>query len=148
MRPHGGGEWDGWLGGVRYAAIVFAVIFFVLGARQYDLLQFLGIRQIQSGADGIGLTADGGIDMGGVLAVVRHPWYLGVVLIIWARDLAVIDLVVSAVLTAYIVIGTLLEERKLVAEYGSRYRDYQQSVSMLVPWKWLQGRINSRRGHP
>jgi protein-S-isoprenylcysteine O-methyltransferase Ste14 len=69
--------------------------------------------------------------------VIRHPWYAGLVLLLWARDLDIAGLVVSSVLTVYILIGTLLEERKLVHEFGDAYRDYQRRVSMFVPIKWL-----------
>jgi protein-S-isoprenylcysteine O-methyltransferase Ste14 len=40
------------------------------------------------------------------------------------------------VLSAYLVIGTLLEERKLVLEFGDKYREYQRQVSMFIPLKW------------
>jgi protein-S-isoprenylcysteine O-methyltransferase Ste14 len=45
------------------------------------------------------------------------------------------------VLTLYIVVGTLLEERKLVHEFGDTYRSYQARVSMFVPLKWIRSRI-------
>ena len=73
------------------------------------------------------------------MAFVRHPWYLAALLLIWARDLTLADLVVNAVLVGYLWGGTLLEERKLVQTYGEEYRRYQAQVSMLIPWKWLQG---------
>jgi protein-S-isoprenylcysteine O-methyltransferase Ste14 len=66
------------------------------------------------------------------------------VLLIWAHDLDAAALVVNGVLTAYIVVGTLLEERKLVDEFGDAYRDYQRRVSMFVPLKWLRLRIAPR----
>ena len=34
-----------------------------------------------------------------------------------------------------------LEERKLVAEYGDEYREYQKQVSMFIPYKWLKSKI-------
>jgi protein-S-isoprenylcysteine O-methyltransferase Ste14 len=43
----------------------------------------------------------------------------------------------GVILSLYLVVGTILEERKLVAEFGESYRAYQREVSMLVPWKWL-----------
>jgi protein-S-isoprenylcysteine O-methyltransferase Ste14 len=39
------------------------------------------------------------------------------------------------------VIGTILEERKLVREFGEPYREYQRNVSMFFPYKWLKARI-------
>jgi protein-S-isoprenylcysteine O-methyltransferase Ste14 len=47
----------------------------------------------------------------------------------------------NCVLTVYIVVGTLLEERKLVHEFGDAYRNYQRRVSMFVPLKWIRRRI-------
>jgi protein-S-isoprenylcysteine O-methyltransferase Ste14 len=69
-----------------------------------------------------------------------------VVLLIWARDLDAASLVVNGVLTGYVFVGTLLEERKLVEEFGEAYRDYQQRVSTFVPLKWLRSRIQRRGG--
>ncbi len=36
--------------------------------------------------------------------------------------------------TAYIIVGTLLEERDLGAVLGDEYRDYQRNVPMLIPY--------------
>ena len=59
----------------------------------------------------------------------------------WAGDLDMAALVGNSVLTVYIVGGTLLEERKLVHEFGDAYRSYQGRVSMFVPLKWTRLRI-------
>ena len=37
------------------------------------------------------------------------------------------------VLTAYFIIGSILEERRLLARFGDAYREYQQRVPMLIP---------------
>jgi protein-S-isoprenylcysteine O-methyltransferase Ste14 len=133
-------RWQGpWLA-VRYALVVLAVLLFAAGGRHYSLRQFLGISQLR-GASAGGLASGGGIDARGVLGVIRHPWYTGVVLLLWARDLDVASFVTSGVLTAYILVGTLLEERKLVHEFGDAYRDYQRRVSMFVPLKWLRSQL-------
>jgi protein-S-isoprenylcysteine O-methyltransferase Ste14 len=57
--------------------------------------------------------------------------------ILWARDLDMAGIVVSSVLTVYILVGMHLEERKLVHESGDAYHRYQRRVSMFVPTKWL-----------
>ena len=30
------------------------------------------------------------------------------------------------------------------AEFGEKYRQYQQEVSMLIPWKWLSKRVSQK----
>ena len=72
--------------------------------------------------------------------MVRHPWYVAVFLLIWAGDQNAAAITVNLVLSAYLIVGTLLEERKLVIEFGEKYRSYQDRVSMFVPLKWLTAR--------
>jgi len=133
-------RWQGpWLA-VRFALVALAVLLFAAGGRHYSLRQFVGISQLRGTSAG-GLASGGGIDARGVLGVIRHPWYAGVVLLLWAHDLDLASLVTSGVLTAYVLVGTLLEERKLVHEFGDAYRDYQRRVSMFVPLKWLRSRL-------
>jgi protein-S-isoprenylcysteine O-methyltransferase Ste14 len=137
-------RWQGpWLG-VRYALMACGGLLFLAGGRHYSLKQFIGISQLR-GASSAGLAQGGGIDSTGVLGLVRHPWYTGLVLLLWAQDLDAVRLVVDAVLTAYIAVGTLLEERKLVHEFGDTYARYQARVSMFIPLKWLRSRFVTRR---
>jgi len=65
---------------------------------------------------------------------VRHPLYSCVLLMIWSYPHLTVDRMLFNVLwTVWIVIGTLLEERDLIAEFGDRYRVYQRNVPMLIP---------------
>ncbi len=65
---------------------------------------------------------------------VRHPLYLFVLLMIWsAPDLTADRLLFNVLFTGWMILGTRLEERDLVAEYGESYREYQRRVPMLVP---------------
>jgi len=67
---------------------------------------------------------------------VRHPLYFFTLLMIWCcPDVTVDRLLFNTLFTVWIVIGTLLEERDLVAEYQEIYRNYQCKVPMLIPWK-------------
>ncbi len=56
---------------------------------------------------------------------------------LWTGNLNIATLTTNLVLSAYIVVGTHLEERKLVIEFGDEYRRYQDQVSMFIPMKWL-----------
>ena len=130
-------RWQGFLIIFQVILLLSAVLLFVAGARHYDLLQFSGVRQIMTGLSHNALTEGGELDTSGILQITRHPWYLGAILFIWTRHLDLSALITNTILTLYLVVGTVLEERKLLIEYGENYRRYQKSVSMLIPIKWL-----------
>lgn len=126
--------WDGYLRVVQILLLAAAVLLFYGGARRFDMLRLLGIRQLQEKEIQGPISSGNPLDMTGVLGVVRHPWYLGVILFIWARDMSASAFIVNMILTIYVVVGTLFEERKLVFEFGDAYREYQNRVPMLIPF--------------
>lgn len=123
---------------VLWAAGLF---FFVAGGLRYDSLQFLGLRQIKNESACSVLTEDCSLDTGGVLSMVRHPWYTGGMLVVWARPLDAAALWTNMVVCGYFVVGAVLEERKLKAGFGRQYEDYQRHVSMFLPFNWVQKRF-------
>ncbi len=132
--------WSGPWAIVRYALVSLGVVLVVAGARHYSMLQFLGIQQIRKEMGGSAMTGSGNFDDTGVLGLVRHPWYVAVFILLWTSDLNAAAITVNVVLSAYLIVGTLLEERKLVIEFGQEYRRYQERVSMFIPLKWLTAR--------
>ncbi len=137
-------RWPEILEFLRYLMLFFSLLLFYVGARKYDMLQFLGIRQIRSGESHMSLLADDELDTSGILSVTRHPWYLATLIFIWVfqNEMNNADVIMRLILTAYLFIGTLLEERKLIQEYGDDYRKYMQQVSMIFPTKWLVSKIS------
>jgi methanethiol S-methyltransferase len=129
--------WAGWSRTVQFLMVAAATGLFLGGSRQYDLRQFLGLRRI--GEENVCLTLSESCELKntGVLGVIRHPWYVGGMLLVWARDLDLAVCITNLVLTAYLVLGAVLEERRLVKGFGDEYRRYQKEVSMFFPWKWL-----------
>ena len=122
--------------------IALAAILVLTSLRHYSMLQFLGIQQIFGKKSGEAMTESGELDSSGVLGVVRHPWYLAVFILLWASDLNLAEIIINMILSAYLVIGTFLEERKLVLEFGDKYRVYQRQVSMFIPLKWLGSKLH------
>jgi protein-S-isoprenylcysteine O-methyltransferase Ste14 len=130
--------WEGPWRIVPFLLGAAALFFFVAGARRYDFFQFLGLRQIKDNKACSVLTDDCSLDTGGVLSIVRHPWYSGGMLIVWARPLDLTAILTNLVISGYFVLGAILEERKLKVQFGQQYTDYQRCVSMLFPLKWVR----------
>lgn len=69
--------------------------------------------------------------------LVRHPLYIGWLIIFWAAPtMTVAHLVFALMTTAYILIAIQLEERDLVAAFGNDYVAYRRRTPMLVPRLW------------
>jgi protein-S-isoprenylcysteine O-methyltransferase Ste14 len=101
----------------------------------FDLRYVLGIKQIDEMREG-GKTEPMEFNTTGILEYVRHPWYSGAILLVWAfGPISDVSLVSKIILTAYIIIGTFLEENKLIREIGEPYLEYRKRVPMFIPWK-------------
>ncbi len=133
--------WEGPWQVVPILLAATALAFFVAGARRYDFFQFIGLRQIKKENTCSVLTEDCSLDTAGVLALVRHPWYTGGMLIVWARPLDRAAILTNAVLCGYLVLGAMLEERKLKVLFDPQYADYQRRVAMFFPFKWLKRKL-------
>jgi protein-S-isoprenylcysteine O-methyltransferase Ste14 len=130
--------WNGLWRIVQILLVIAALCFFIAGARRYDFLQFIGIRQIRDEKRCSTITEDCSLNTEGVLALVRHPWYTGGMLIVWARPLDTVAVLTNIIICGYFVVGAVLEERKLKRQFGRQYSDYQRRVSMFFPIKWAR----------
>jgi protein-S-isoprenylcysteine O-methyltransferase Ste14 len=110
------------------------LIFFWAFFFNYDSLSFFGIRQILNCGKGNKIILTGEIKKNGLLGVIRHPMYFTLIIYLWCQTFRLTDIVVNTLLTIYVIIGTKLEERKLVLEFGEAYIKYQQEVPMLIPF--------------
>ena len=106
---------------------------FYWGVRALGTFDALGISSVGRPASNKS-RSPGPLRVRGPYRWVRHPLYFFVMLMIWTcPDLTVDRLLFNLLWTGWIVVGTALEERDLVAMFGDQYRAYQQEVPMLIP---------------
>ncbi len=60
--------------------------------------------------------------------------------IFWsAPDVGLDRLLFNILWTLWVILGTFLEEKDLVADFGEKYSQYQREVPMLFPWRFPPG---------
>lgn len=70
----------------------------------------------------------------GWYSIVRHPLYFFSTLFMMLNHVMTVQWLILTILgTAYFIIGSLIEERRLVVEFGEAYRQYQQRVPFIIP---------------
>lgn len=120
---------------IRYIlTAVTLTIFFWAFFFNYDALEFFGIRQIINFKKIKETNASEKIKKNGLLGIIRHPMYLALIVFLWVNTVSITDIVVNITLTIYVIIGTILEEKKLVLQFGDAYIKYQKEVPMLIPF--------------
>jgi len=118
---------------------VLGLVLLKKAMKNYDLGEFVGTSQLKTNREKI----IGNLNTSGMNSKVRHPLYFASLLLIWGTFLAIpanTVLVIAVVSTLYIFVGTVLEEQKLVNDFGEAYRRYQKEVPMLLP-RFFQKRI-------
>lgn len=104
-----------------------AFIVFLLAFRQYDW-RFWVTNEGDSQNE---------LVTSGMNNVVRHPLYFAVILALISLVLMSPkwkNLIFAVITVLFIIIGALLEERKLIDRYGRDYIDYRERVKMLIPY--------------
>jgi methanethiol S-methyltransferase len=111
--------------GIQLAALILMAYCF----RQSDPAFFLGMGQLGNEPSATGLITTG------VYGVVRHPLYSTGLLILWCFPILTAGtLAFDAAITLYILIGSELEERRLILEFGDAYLRYRKKVARLIPF--------------
>jgi protein-S-isoprenylcysteine O-methyltransferase Ste14 len=106
----------------------------VYGVWITDGWHFLGLRQLFQTDEHRSYSPP--LAVYGLYRWVRHPLYfLGLVFMWLSPRMTVNTLALYAVFSVYLYVGTFFEERRLIAEFGDAYREYQRQVPRLLPWR-------------
>jgi protein-S-isoprenylcysteine O-methyltransferase Ste14 len=118
-------------GVMLYVVQLFGVVLTIAAARIVGVWELAGVKQPDL-SKSVEFRADG------PFGVVRHPIYLGWILMVFATPtMTMTRLVFAVVSTAYLVAAIPLEERLLVENFGDNYRTYQRQMRWrLIPLVW------------
>jgi len=124
-------QWPASLAFIPWVASLIIAIAFIHASRDYDLRRFMGISD-----RAMNNTQDELFCIGRWHHYVRHPWYFLLLLLLWVQNMDTHRLLLSGMISLYLIVGSRLEEKKLVIQFGWRYRLYQQKVCGLIPLPW------------
>lgn len=118
---------------IKYFALIFLIfpglIIMGISIKKYFML-LSGIRSVFTP------TPPAELKINGIHRYVRHPLYSGTVLFVWGLFFVfpmLNNLIAVLLLTLYVLIGIIFEEKKLIKEFGENYRLYISKVPMLIP---------------
>lgn len=127
-------RWQGIAAWLANGLALAAIYCFWLTFRSYDMQEFLGLRQLQAHVRKV--EDQEHFHLSPFHRYVRHPWYFFGLVVIWTRDMSMATLLSSVFITLYFIVGSRLEEKKLLVYHGDTYRRYMARVPGLMPLPW------------
>jgi protein-S-isoprenylcysteine O-methyltransferase Ste14 len=107
-----------------------ALVALAFGVWQTGLLAFLGLEQFMKPPS----KKRPKLVVRGLYRYVRHPLYTAGLVLIWFTPVMTLNVfALNLGLTFYLLVGALVEERKLVQEYGAAYEEYANKTPMFLP---------------
>lgn len=127
-------RWQGAAAWLANGLALAALLGFLLSLKSYDMQEFLGLRQLQLNLRKV--EDQEHFHLSPFHRYVRHPWYFFGLVLLWTRDMNATTLLSSVFITLYLMIGSRLEEKKLLVYHGGTYRRYMARVPGLIPLPW------------
>ncbi len=109
--------------------LVMAALFIktVIDFQGSDFLGFRSLRTRES-------TPEEHLNVEGLFRYTRHPLYvISTIYLLAAPDMTTGRLAWTVNIILYFLIGTIFEERRLLAQFGEAYREYQNRVPRFLP---------------
>ncbi len=122
---------------VQYISLAGIIwVFYKIGFKE-----FLGIAQIERdlfedyGSETLDEQTDLIVD--GPFKLCLHPIYFFTSLWLLARPQMLLDYFISVLcIIVYFIIGAKYEEKRMLAHFGDRYKDYAQGKRRFIPFLW------------
>ena len=142
LQSHYAGEalwqWQGVSAVIMNGLAVVAAFTILWTLKYYDGTDFSGLKQLRE--DMTDVLDQERFVISPLHRFVRHPWYFLILIVLWTRSMDQATLISTVLITLYLVIGSRLEENKLLIYHGEQYRHYRSQVPGLfpLPWKYLK----------
>lgn len=127
-------QWEGYAKWLTDGLAFAAILAFIWTLRFYDMKEFTGIKQAWENAATIHDQET--LKISPIHRYVRHPWYFLGLVIVWSRDMDTMYLTSAITVTLYFILGSKLEEQKLLAYHGAIYSLYCEKVPGIIPRPW------------
>jgi methanethiol S-methyltransferase len=125
----------GWMRTATHVCGVLALLFFIWGIVALKSFDPCGIGPVKAHLRGVENRPMPFVARG-PYRWVRHPLYFAILILFWVYpDLTLDRLLFDVLWTAWIIVGTRLEERDLLADFGEDYARYCGKVPSLIPWR-------------
>jgi len=114
---------------------LLALLGLAISLLQTDIWSFIGLRQAARFWQGaVDPAVPDQLITTGTYRWMRHPLYSFSLLFIWLNpDMMLETFLFNVLATLYFWIGSVYEERRLLAAFGEAYKEYQRGVPRLLP---------------
>ena len=122
---------------LAYLLILSGIVVMILAFKNYQTSEFIGTIYLKKNNKLNSSISESSLATSGLNAVVRHPLYFGILLSLFGyliHQFNTKTLIMGVIFFIYLIIGTYLEEKKLIQEFGEDYKKYQKNVKMLIPY--------------
>lgn len=117
-----------WLNWISDAMIGLGLMLGVAALRSYRAAPFVGVAQLRGESDD-----DEPLVVDGLHRRMRHPLYSALFLILWGLARSPLGLATAVWASLYLIAGSRVEERRLIARYGEAYRIYRGNTPAFLP---------------
>jgi protein-S-isoprenylcysteine O-methyltransferase Ste14 len=122
------------LSGINQLLVAVGLVMLVAGL----VIRFVAIATLKKNFSGrLRIRDDHTLVKNGIYHWVRHPAYLGAILLFLAFPVmlaSILGFLVTLLLVPYLLHRIKLEERMLIGRFGTEYEDYMRSSKKLVPF--------------
>jgi protein-S-isoprenylcysteine O-methyltransferase Ste14 len=132
-------DYSAWTTVISRILQCLGVWIFIQAGKWFDMLSFIGVRQMIRHMKGQQNKEDEVLVRDGIYARVRHPIYLGSILILWGEPHLMSTqngIVIVILSTLYFYFGSMFEERRMGRQFAQEYQRYQKEVPRIFPFHW------------